>query len=236
MADQSLYTVQNLAKTYQMGEVVVNALRGVDLTIEKGKFIVILGHSGSGKSTLLNIMGGLDTASEGDITFRGEPLSTYSESQLTQYRRKNIGFIFQFYNLMPNLTAKENVEMATEISVDPMDPLEALERVGLKDRADHFPAQLSGGEQQRVAIARAIAKRPDILMCDEPTGALDISTGKVVLQVLADINKEMGTTLIVITHNASIAEIGNMVVRMKDGQVHKIIHHDTLKSVEEVEW
>jgi len=236
MTEQALYSVQNLAKTYQMGEVVVNALRGVDLMIEKGKFVVILGHSGSGKSTLLNIMGGLDTASDGDIAFHGESLSNYSESQLTQYRRKNIGFIFQFYNLMPNLTAKENVEMATEISDDPMKPMEALERVGLKERQGHFPAQLSGGEQQRVAIARAIAKRPKILMCDEPTGALDISTGKVVLQVLLDINREMGTTLIVITHNASIAEIGDMVVHMKDGHVDNVVHNETVKSVEEIEW
>ncbi len=234
--DTSIYRINDLAKSYHMGEVTVDALRGVSLDVHPGEFLVILGHSGSGKSTLLNIIGGLDTATSGTVEYEHRPLSTYTENQLTRYRRKHIGFIFQFYNLMPNLTAKENVEMATEISDDPMPAMEALEQVGLAGREGHFPSQLSGGEQQRVAIARAIAKRPRILLCDEPTGALDISTGKVVLEVLMEVNAKMGTTLLIITHNASIAGVANRVIHMRDGTVHRIEVNESPKSLDEVEW
>lgn len=234
--DTCIYRISDLVKTYQMGEITVDALRGVSLDVDAGEFLVILGHSGSGKSTLLNIIGGLDTPTSGAVEYEHRRLSDYSEGQLTRYRRKHIGFIFQFYNLMPNLTAKENVEMATEISDDPMPALEALDLVGLKERSGHFPSQLSGGEQQRVAIARAVAKRPRILMCDEPTGALDISTGKLVLQVLMDVNRKMGTTLLVITHNASIAEIANRVIHMRDGAVSQIDVNAEPKELDEVVW
>ncbi len=231
-----IYHVEDLTKEYRMGEVTVSALRGVTLDVQAGEFLVILGHSGSGKSTLLNIMGGLDTPTQGKVFYRNEELSGYTERELTAYRRHHIGFVFQFYNLMPNLTARENVEMATEISANPMDSVEALELVGLKERRDHFPSQLSGGEQQRVAIARAVAKRPDILLCDEPTGALDVATGKVVLQVLADVNSKTDTTLVVITHNAVIGELADRVVRMQDGQVLDIVENERRCTVDEVEW
>ena len=234
--DTSIFQISDLVKTYQMGEISVDALRGITLDVTAGEFLVILGHSGSGKSTLLNIVGGLDTATSGSVVYEHRPLSEYTERQLTGYRRKHIGFIFQFYNLMPNLTAKENVEMATEISDDPMPSIEALELVGLSDRAGHFPSQLSGGEQQRVAIARAIAKRPRILLCDEPTGALDISTGKIVLKVLMDVNKKMGTTLLVITHNASIAEVADRVIHMRDGGVSRIVTNETPSQLDDVDW
>lgn len=233
---KKIYSVTDLVKEYRMGEVTVSALRGITLEVAEGEFMVILGHSGSGKSTLLNIIGGLDTPTSGEVVFGDEVLSGYSERQLTLYRRHNIGFVFQFYNLISNLTARENVEMATEISDDPMDAAEALEIVGLLERQDHFPAQLSGGEQQRVAIARAIAKRPQILLCDEPTGALDVATGKVVLDALVDVNRRLGTTLVVITHNASIGEIANRVIRMVDGMVSDAIYNQHPKNVEEVEW
>lgn len=231
-----LFILDDVVKEYHMGEVIVSALRGVSLEIQEGEFVVILGPSGSGKSTLLNIVGGLDAPTRGSIRYRDIELSTHTESQRTQYRRHNIGFIFQFYNLMPNLTAQENVELATEISDHPLDPFEALRLVGLADRADHFPAQLSGGEQQRVAIARAVAKRPDVLLCDEPTGALDISTGKVVLQVLADLNQQTGGTLIIITHNAAIGAIADRVIRMADGHVRDIEVNETRMGVDDVEW
>lgn len=234
--NDTVYQIYDLVKTYQMGEVSVSALRGITLDIYTGEFLVILGHSGSGKSTLLNIIGGLDTATSGTVEYEHHILSDFTETELTQYRRKHIGFVFQFYNLMPSLTAKENVEMATEISDDPMPALEALDLVGLAERAGHFPSQLSGGEQQRVAIARAIAKRPRILFCDEPTGALDISTGKVVLEVLQDVNKKMGTTLLVITHNASIAEIADRVIHMRDGHVSEIDVNTSPKSLDDVVW
>lgn len=236
MATKAIYRVENLVKEYVMGEVTVSALRGVSLDIYDGELLVILGHSGSGKSTLLNIIGGLDTPTSGDVSFGNEALSGYSERELTLYRRNNIGFVFQFYNLIPSLTAKENVEMATEISSEPMDALEALDLVNLRERADHFPSQLSGGEQQRVAIARAVAKRPGILLCDEPTGALDVSTGKVVLEALLDVNRRLGTTLVLITHNASIGEIANRVVRMVDGSVSEVIENEHPKSLDDVEW
>ncbi len=231
-----IFRVENLTKRYIMGEVTVSALRGVTLDVRHGESLVILGPSGSGKSTLLNIVGGLDTPTSGEVWFRDEALSTYTESGLTKYRRDNIGFIFQFYNLMPNLTARENVEMATEISQDPMNASEALQRVGLQHREDHFPAQLSGGEQQRVAIARAIAKRPEILLCDEPTGSLDVATGKVVLNVLNEVNQNLDTTLIVITHNASIGQTVDRVIHMLDGGVREIVVNEQRRPVDEVDW
>lgn len=235
-SDTPLYAITGLTKQYVMGEVIVEALRGVDLEIAAGESLVILGPSGSGKSTLLNIVGGLDTPTEGVIAFKGTDIARVSEQERTRYRRHHIGFIFQFYNLMPNLTARENVELATEIARDPMDPVEALELVGLGARMDHFPAQLSGGEQQRVAIARAIAKRPEVLLCDEPTGALDIKTGKIVLQALADVGEQMKTTVITITHNQSIGGMADRVVHMKDGEVSDIIHNEQRMAVDELAW
>ena len=201
--DMPIFRIEHLRKEYVMGEVTVAALREVSLVVDAGEFLVILGQSGSGKSTLMNIMGGIDTPTSGEVYFQGEQLSAYSEKQLTYYRREHIGFVFQFYNLMPNLTAEENVEMATEIVANPHDPQEMLRLVHLEERRDHFPSQLSGGEQQRVAIARALAKRPEVLLCDEPTGALDLATGKLVLEVLSEVNAETGATVVIITHNAS---------------------------------
>src|SRR5690349_11375354 len=215
----TVFKVAGLTKVYQMGQVEVRALRGVDLQIRAGEFIVLLGASGSGKSTLLNILGGLDTPSSGTVWFIDHDLTRADEGALTRYRREHVGFVFQFYNLIPSLTAEENVALVTEISTSPMVPADALELVQLGGRRDHFPAQLSGGEQQRVAIARAIAKRPSILLCDEPTGALDIATGIVVLEALARVNGEMGTTTVVITHNAAIAAMADRVIRLADGRV-----------------
>lgn len=234
--NSTLFDLRDVCKEYQMGEVVVPALRGATLTIQRGELLVILGPSGSGKSTLLNIIGGLDAPTRGQVLFRKDDLAKYNESKRTRYRRKHIGFVFQFYNLMPNLTAEENVELATEISVDPMKPSEALDMVQLGPRRDHFPSQLSGGEQQRVAIARAVAKRPEILLCDEPTGALDISTGKVVLEALAEINRRVQTTVILITHNAAIAGLADRVITMRDGHVHEITENPRRKSVDELTW
>ncbi|MCP4644952.1 MAG: ABC transporter ATP-binding protein [bacterium] len=231
-----LFQVDKVKKDYQMGEVTVSALREVTLQVYEGEFLVVLGPSGSGKSTLLNIIGGIDQATTGTVLFRDQALSEYTEGQLTLYRRHHIGFVFQFYNLMPNLTAEENVEMATEISSDPLSATEVLELVGLHERRTHFPSQLSGGEQQRVAIARAVAKQPEILLCDEPTGALDISTGKVVLDALQAINARMNTTVIVITHNAAIGAMAHRVIRMKDGHVEKIIVNERQQTVDELEW
>ncbi|HEY9422189.1 MAG TPA: ABC transporter ATP-binding protein [Thermoanaerobaculia bacterium] len=202
-----------------MGEVEVHALRGVDLELPESELVVLLGPSGSGKSTLLNILGGLDVPTAGRVLYRGEDLTVADESRLTEFRRVHVGFVFQFYNLIPSLTARENVELVTEITERPMDPAEALELVGLQDRMDHFPAQLSGGQQQRVAIARAIAKRPAVLLCDEPTGALDISTGVVVLEAIERVSRELGTTAVVITHNAAIAQMADRVVTMADGRI-----------------
>lgn len=231
-----LFALQDVTKKYEMGEVTVSALRGVSLTLPEGELVVVLGPSGSGKSTLLNILGGLDAPTSGRVQFRDRDLGGFSEAQRTQYRRHNIGFIFQFYNLMPNLTALENVELATEISDRPMDAGKALEMVQLGDRRHHFPSQLSGGEQQRVAIARAVAKRPEVLMCDEPTGALDISTGKVVLEALNTINQEVGTSLIVITHNAAIGAMADRVIHMMDGQVRTVEQNETRRAVEDIQW
>lgn len=232
----AIFRVENVKKEYRMGEVTVAALRDVSLEIFAGEFLVILGHSGSGKSTLLNIIGGIDSPTGGHVFFEDDDLTNYGESQLTEYRRNHIGFVFQFYNLIPNLTAEENVEMATEISPDPLPAAETLKLVGLYERRGHFPAQLSGGEQQRVAIARAIAKQPKILLCDEPTGALDFSTGKIVLQALDDINHKTGTTVVVITHNAVIADMGHRVVRLADGLIRDITKNARRKTVDELEW
>jgi putative ABC transport system ATP-binding protein len=214
-----IFTARGLTKVYRMGETEIHALRGVDLEIGAGEFIVLLGPSGSGKSTLLNILGGLDTPTAGEVRFLEHDLSRADEGELTRYRREHVGFVFQFYNLIPSLTARENVALVTDISADPMPAAEALGRVGLAERLDHFPSQLSGGEQQRVAIARAIAKRPQVLLCDEPTGALDYETGKLVLEVIARINAELGTTAMVITHNAAIAGMADRVLKLGDGRI-----------------
>jgi putative ABC transport system ATP-binding protein len=231
-----LFDILDLAKIYRMGEVEVHALRQVDLTLDQGKFVVLLGPSGSGKSTLLNIIGGLDVPTSGQVLYRDQDLTRADESALTAYRRRHVGFVFQFYNLIPSLTAEENVALVTEISDDPMEPAEALQLVKLGERRDHFPAQLSGGEQQRVAIARAIAKRPSVLLCDEPTGALDISTGIVVLDALARVNAELGTTTVVITHNAAIASMADRVVRLADGRVTAVEDRTEKVSAHELSW
>jgi len=208
-----------LRKVYKMGEVDVRALDGVDFVLHAGELLVLLGASGSGKSTLLNILGGLDVPTAGQVTFEDHELTDASDDELTRYRREHVGFVFQFYNLIPSLTARENVALVTDIAADPLEPEEALALVGLGDRLDHFPAQLSGGEQQRVAIARAVAKRPPLLLCDEPTGALDFRTGILVLDVIARINRELGTATAIITHNAPIAEIADRVVTLADGRI-----------------
>ena len=225
-----------LTKRYAMGDVEVHALRGVDLELRAGELIALLGASGSGKSTLLNILGGLDVPTSGEVTYRGHDLTSADEDELTWYRRLHVGFVFQFYNLMPSLTARENVELVTEIAADPMEPLDALALVGLAERADHFPTQLSGGEQQRVAIARAIAKRPDVLLCDEPTGALDFTTGVRVLAVIERLNRELGTTTALITHNAPIAAIADRVVTLADGRVTSERHQPVRARAEELRW
>ena len=225
-----------LTKTYRMGEVDVRALRGVDFHLGAGELVVLLGASGSGKSTLLNILGGLDTPSTGTLTYRDHALTDADEGQLTRYRREHVGFVFQFYNLIPSLTAYENVALVTEIATDPMDPADALGLVGLRERMDHFPAQLSGGEQQRVAIARAVAKRPQLLLCDEPTGALDYTTGKLVLDVLARVNESLGTATAVITHNAAIAAMADRVVTLADGLVTGEVRNTRRARSDELRW
>jgi putative ABC transport system ATP-binding protein len=228
--------VRNLTKVYPMGEVEVHALRGVSLTIAEGEFVVLLGPSGSGKSTLLNILGGLDVPTGGETLYRGENLSAADERELTTYRRHKVGFVFQFYNLIPSLTARENVELATEISEDPLPAPDALALVGLAARIDHFPSQLSGGEQQRVAIARAIAKRPDLLLCDEPTGALDLATGVVVLEAIARVNEDLGTSVAVITHNSGIGAIADRVLSMSDGRIVGDVRNEHRVKPSEVHW
>jgi putative ABC transport system ATP-binding protein len=233
---EPVFRARGLAKTYRTGEVVVHALREVDLDIARGEFIVLLGPSGSGKSTLLNILGGLDVPSAGRVMFGAQDLSAATESELTTYRRRHVGFVFQFYNLIPSLTVRENVTLVTDIAEDPMPVDEAIDRVGLTPRRDHFPAQLSGGEQQRVAIARAIVKRPDVLLCDEPTGALDYQTGKLVLEVIARINDEIGTTAIVITHNAAIAGMADRVVYLGDGRIQRIEANAHKVKPSELSW
>jgi putative ABC transport system ATP-binding protein len=231
-----VFRTRGLTKVYDMGEVQVHALRGVDLELFAGEMVVLLGASGSGKSTLLNILGGLDTATAGHVSYRAQDLTRAGDGALTAYRRDHVGFVFQFYNLIPSLTARENVAIVTEIARAPMRPEEALALVDLQDRMDHFPSQLSGGEQQRVAIARAIAKRPDVLLCDEPTGALDSTTGVLVLEALDRINKELGATTAVITHNAGIAEMADRVIRISDGQIVDVRRNATKKPVRELSW
>ncbi len=231
-----VFHVHGVTKVYQMGEVQVHALRGVDLDLYRGEFAVLLGASGSGKSTLLNILGGLDTPTDGQVLYGERDLTCASEHELTQYRRYNVGFVFQFYNLIPSLTARENVAVVTEIARAPMQPVEALKIVGLDQRLDHFPAQLSGGEQQRVAIARAIAKNPDVLLCDEPTGALDSETGVVVLEALQRVNRELGTTTAVITHNAGIADMADRVIHLADGSISQVRVNQTKLTPGELSW
>ena len=231
-----LFDIRELAKVYRMGDVEVHALRQVTLTLDPGEFVVLLGPSGSGKSTLLNIIGGLDVPTSGEVFYRDIELTRADEAALTEYRRRHVGFVFQFYNLIPSLTAAENVALVTEISENPMTPEAALQLVGLGPRAPHFPSQLSGGEQQRVAIARAVAKQPSVLLCDEPTGALDIATGIVVLEALAEVNATLGTTTVVITHNAAIAQMADRVVRLADGRVTGVEVRTTKASARELTW
>jgi putative ABC transport system ATP-binding protein len=231
-----VFETRGLTKIYGMGEVEVVALRAVDLRIEAGELVVLLGPSGSGKSTLLNILGGLDVATSGEVYYSGNNLTAADDAALTAYRRHHVGFVFQFYNLIPSLTARENVALVTEIVEHPMTPEDALGVVNLANRLDHFPAQLSGGEQQRVAIARAIAKRPSALLCDEPTGALDLATGVVVLEALAKANAELGTTTILITHNASIASMADTVIRLADGRVSAIERNEVKRAPAELSW
>lgn len=232
----AVFQAVGLSKVYHMGEVEVHALRSVDLELYEGEFVVLLGPSGSGKSTILNILGGLDTPSSGRVIFRDHDLVAADERELTRFRREHVGFVFQFYNLIPSLTALENVELITEISDNPMPAEEALKLVGLGERLHHFPAQLSGGEQQRVAIARAIAKRPDVLLCDEPTGALDFNTGKLVLEVLEHVNQNLGTTTAVITHNAAIAAMADRVIRLGSGQIVEIHRNATKARPGDLQW
>ncbi len=234
--DKTVFQTRGLVKIYDMGEVKVHALRGVDMEIYAGELVVLLGPSGSGKSTLLNILGGLDTATKGQVTYRGQDLTNATDRELTYYRRFYVGFVFQFYNLIPSLTAWENVAVVTEIAGDPMEPGEALRIVGLGDRLNHFPAQLSGGEQQRVAIARAIAKKPAVLLCDEPTGALDSATGIVVLEVLEKINRELGTATVLITHNADIAGMADRVIYLSDGLISRVRINEHRKPPGELHW
>jgi putative ABC transport system ATP-binding protein len=232
----TVFTARGLTKVYRMGEVEVHALRGVDLEVAAGELIVLLGASGSGKSTLLNILGGLDTPTAGEVRFEDHDLTAADETELTRYRREHVGFVFQFYNLIPSLTARENVALVTDIATDPMSPEEALGLVGLGERLDHFPSQLSGGEQQRIAIARAVAKRPQVLLCDEPTGALDYETGKLVLEVIVRINAELGTTSMVITHNAAIAAIADRVLRIANGRIAGEQRNARKLSPSEISW
>lgn len=229
-------SARGITKVYRMGEVDVHALRGVDFELAEGEFVVLLGASGSGKSTLLNIIGGLDVPTSGQVSYLDHNLTHATERALTTYRRDHVGFVFQFYNLIPSLTARENVALVTDIAKDPMRPEEALERVGLGARLDHFPSQLSGGEQQRVALARAIAKRPALLLCDEPTGALDAKTGRLVLEAIARVNQELGTTTAVITHNVPIAQMADRVVTLMDGRVASERRNAQKRAPSELEW
>jgi putative ABC transport system ATP-binding protein len=233
---QLLLHLDGVGKTYQMGEVAVEVLKQIDLQIFSGELLVMVGPSGSGKTTMLNLIGGLDTPTAGQVWYRERDISDSTPRELTKYRRETIGFVFQFYNLIPNLTARENVMVGTEISSNPMDVDEVLELVGLATRGDHFPAQLSGGEQQRVAIARALAKNPELLLCDEPTGALDYETGKKVLRLLVDLKNRLGKTVMVITHNAAIAEVADRIVRLRSGQIVELIDNDEPKPPEEIVW
>ena len=232
----AVFRAKGLTKTYRMGEVEVRALRGIDLELYRGELVVLLGPSGSGKSTLLNILGGLDTPTGGEVWYLDHRLTGATEAELTRFRREHVGFVFQFYNLIPSLTARENVAAVTEIAPSPMRPEEALGLVGLEARLDHFPAQLSGGEQQRVAIARAIAKNPAVLLCDEPTGALDSATGVVVLEALEKVNRELGTLTVLITHNVGIADMADRVIRLSDGQIAEIRANAAKKPAHSLAW
>ena len=233
---ETVFSVRGVTKVYPMGEVLVHALRGVDLDLIAGEFTVLLGPSGSGKSTLLNILGGLDLPTTGTVRYRETDLTSATERQLTRFRRESVGFVFQFYNLIPSLTAKENIDLVVEVAEDPMASVEALRLVDLADRQDHFPAQLSGGEQQRVAIARAIAKRPDVLLCDEPTGALDAQTGITVLEAISRINQQLGTTTAVITHNASIGAVADRVLTLRDGAIVEDHRVETKVPIDQLQW
>ena len=231
-----VFEARGLTKIYGSGDVQVRALRGIDLESRLGELVVLLGPSGSGKSTLVNILGGLDTATSGSVTYHGRDLTKAGDKELTEYRRYHVGFVFQFYNLIPSLTARENVAVVTEIARKPMKPEAALELVGLQSRLDHFPSQLSGGEQQRVAIARAIAKNPAVLLCDEPTGALDSATGVLVLEALENANRELGTTTVIITHNSPIADIASRVFQLHDGMIAKTHTNERKKAARELHW
>lgn len=228
--------LENITKIYHMGEVEIRAVDGIDFSIQKGEFVVIVGPSGAGKTTVLNILGGMDTASGGRITVDGQDITKYSERQLTGYRRDDIGFVFQFYNLIPNLTVLENVEMALQICRNPLDARAVLKEVGLEERMDNFPAQLSGGEQQRVSIARALAKNPKLLLCDEPTGALDYNTGKAILKLLQEMCREKGMTVIVITHNSALAPMADRLIKIKNGKVSSMKVNENPISIDEIEW
>ena len=228
--------LENITKIYHMGEVEIRAVDGIDFSIQKGEFVVIVGPSRAGKTTVLNILGGMDTASGGRITVDGQDITKYSERQLTGYRRDDIGFVFQFYNLIPNLTALENVEMALQICRNPLDARAVLKEVGLEERMDNFPAQLSGGEQQRVSIARALAKNPKLLLCDEPTGALDYNTGKAILKLLQEMCREKGMTVIVITHNSALAPMADRLIKIKNGKVSSMKVNENPISIDEIEW
>ncbi len=235
-AEEAVFRTRGVTKTYRMGEVDVHALRGIDLDLFEAEFVVILGPSGSGKSTLLNILGGLDVPSSGTVVYRDHDLTAAEDDQLTNYRREHVGFVFQFYNLIAGLTALENVELVADIAPNALPPAEALRLVGLAERSEHYPAQLSGGEQQRVAIARAIGKRPDVLLCDEPTGALDVRTGVVVLEAIARINKELGTLTAVITHNAAIAEMADRVIHLSDGRIAEVATNAQRIPAQDIVW
>ena len=233
---EAVFVTRGLTKIYEMGEVTVQALRGIDLDLYAGELVVLLGPSGSGKSTLLNILGGLDTATDGKVTYCGKDLTEATEQELTEYRRFHVGFVFQFYNLIPSLTALENVAVVTEIAKKPMKPEDALAIVGLGERTGHFPSQLSGGEQQRIAIARAISKNPEVLLCDEPTGALDSTTGIVVLEALERVNRELGTTTVIITHNTDIAAMADRVIHLSNGLISEILTNPVKKPPRELHW
>ena len=236
METKAVFEARRLTKVYQMGETEVHALRGIDIELSESEFVIVLGPSGSGKSTLLNILGGLDIPTTGEVFYRDHNLTAADERALTEYRRDHVGFVFQFYNLIPSLTALENVALVTEIAVNPMTPEAALELVGLKDRMNHFPAQLSGGEQQRVAVARAVAKRPEVLLCDEPTGALDSETGVFVLEAIERVNRELGTITAVITHNAVIAGMADRVVSLADGRIASVRANQKKIAARELSW
>lgn len=235
-ATEPVFSGRGLTKVYPSGEVEVRALDGVDFDLYRGEMIILLGASGSGKSTLLNNLGGLDVPSSGSLLYRGQDLTQADEEELTAFRRDTVGFVFQFYNLIPSLTARENVSLITEIAQDPMTPEEALDLVELGDRMDHFPSQMSGGQQQRVAIARAIAKRPEVLLCDEPTGALDVKTGITVLEAIERVNRDLGTLTVIITHNAVLAEMADRIIHLRDGKISHIDRNPTRRPVKSLEW